>query len=106
MGIRPRISALSKGSSHVASKIAMKMTYLRFDPTLIIFTESRKGKFNVNQRHKLSRTTPTKCLHRPFSIQDSVFCMNIVTICGYWDGPDNEDGWGYVEAVVGQVIVS
>lgn len=22
------------------------------------------------------------------------------TISGYWEGPDTEDGWGYIEAVV------
>lgn len=42
-------------------------------------------------------------LHETYSYNlDVDYCSEIV-ISGYWVGPDADDGWGFVEAVINQM---
>ncbi|XP_017440465.2 uncharacterized protein LOC108346044 [Vigna angularis] len=45
----------------------------------------------------------TRFLHETYSYNLGVgYCTEIV-ISGYWVGPDADDGWGFVEAVINQM---
>ncbi|XP_012569909.1 uncharacterized protein [Cicer arietinum] len=42
-------------------------------------------------------------LHDSYSSKEDVnYCAKIV-ISGYWVGPDADDGWGFVEAIIDQI---
>lgn len=53
------------------------------------------------QDHLLTRP---RILCETFSAHNLIedYCTSIV-ISGYWVGPDVDDGWGFVEAVVNQM---
>lgn len=40
----------------------------------------------------------------PVSFRLNVSAGKQTVICGYWVGPDVEDGWGYVDAFVNQIL--
>ena len=40
----------------------------------------------------------------PVSFQLNVSAGTQSVICGYWVGPDIEDGWGFVNAFVNQIL--
>lgn len=45
----------------------------------------------------------TRFLHATYTYNLGVnYCTEIV-ISGYWVGPDADDGWGFVEAVISQM---
>ncbi|RYQ90439.1 hypothetical protein Ahy_B09g096539 [Arachis hypogaea] len=45
----------------------------------------------------------TRFIYESFSYNmNNVQCMEIF-LCGYWVGPDDDDGWGFVEAVINQI---
>lgn len=53
------------------------------------------------QGHGANLPIPCRDVSAPVS---SLFTLTSVVdkvvICGYWMGPESEDGWGYVEATV------
>lgn len=42
-------------------------------------------------------------LHESHSYKVNVNYCTTVVISGYWVGPDVDDGWGFVEAVIDQI---
>ncbi|XP_028780898.1 uncharacterized protein LOC114737156 [Neltuma alba] len=64
------------------------------------FVSSNKGVLSVNQichHHLEAFISGTQSLNL---IAD---CCTDIVISGYWVGPDIDDGWGFVEAVINQV---
>ncbi|CAJ1976129.1 unnamed protein product [Sphenostylis stenocarpa] len=45
----------------------------------------------------------TKILHETYVYNLNVDCCTEIVISGYWVGPDADDGWGFVEAVINQM---
>ncbi|MED6132511.1 hypothetical protein PIB30_019651 [Stylosanthes scabra] len=57
----------------------------------------------VNERFQQCLMSCTRFRYESSSYNlNNVHCMEIV-LCGYWVGPDDDDGWGFVEAVINQV---
>nr|KYP74328.1 hypothetical protein KK1_007002 [Cajanus cajan] len=45
----------------------------------------------------------SRFLHETYSYNLDVDCCPEIVISGYWVGPDADDGWGFVEAVINQM---
>ncbi|KAJ8472012.1 hypothetical protein OPV22_026355 [Ensete ventricosum] len=70
--------------------------------------------FNINQLIGMKkavsrgnhpyRSLPRRKLYVSVMSFDTVNLGTHTTISGYWVGPDTEDGWGYVEAVVDRSV--
>ncbi|XP_058083406.1 uncharacterized protein LOC131231277 [Magnolia sinica] len=86
--MHPRSSSFDRVSSQAALRTAMKC--LRSSLINVRFIMNTKDE-NHRPSSSRRRCGPISCIH--------------MTISGYWVGPDFEDGWGYVEASVNQVVM-
>ncbi|XP_054815207.1 uncharacterized protein LOC129315497 [Prosopis cineraria] len=84
-------------------RLASMVTSCQSVQKVIVSFGSKKGLSSVNQccHHHLAA--------RPSFISDTRYLDLIVDYCtdivisGYWVGPDIDDGWGFVEAIINQV---
>jgi hypothetical protein len=44
-----------------------------------------------------------RLLHDSYSYKGNVNYYTKIAISGYWVGPDVDDGWGFVDAVIDQI---
>ncbi|KAJ7977963.1 UDP-N-acetylmuramoylalanine--D-glutamate ligase [Quillaja saponaria] len=69
--------------------------------------ESNKGVLSTNGNHQNPLVMPSRHLSVFFSrhldVGSGVHHTDIV-ISGYWVGPDIDDGWGFMEAFINQII--
>jgi len=89
----------------VYSNIHFNMTvYTIFAAQKIIGSScSNKHTLSLNGSCHRCLTSCTRFLHEAYSYNlDVDYCTEIV-ISGYWVGPDADDGWGFVEAVINQM---
>lgn len=50
------------------------------------------------------KIAPARQIWEPVSFHLNVSAGTQTVICGYWVGPDIEDGWGFVNAFVNQIL--
>ncbi|KAF9604485.1 hypothetical protein IFM89_006807, partial [Coptis chinensis] len=62
------------------------------------------GLSRVDERHQGKLRTPAKDLWINVSSYLPESSGAVVVIHGYWVGPDNEDGWGYIDATIYQAF--
>lgn len=85
---------------------------INFNLTVYIIFAAQKilGTCSSNKRILSMKGSCHRCLmsctiflHETYSYNlDVDYCTEIV-ISGYWVGPDADDGWGFVEAVINQM---
>ncbi|XP_057424263.1 uncharacterized protein LOC130717884 [Lotus japonicus] len=92
---------LNKGVHHLDSAVVTPS-----NKTAICTAQKSLGSCNSN---KLVLSVKGCCQHCLMSL-DETFCNDLdvdccteIVISGYWVGPDADDGWGFVEAVINQM---
>ncbi|KAK4282797.1 hypothetical protein QN277_014130 [Acacia crassicarpa] len=108
VGPLPASPSLSKGRRQLESALGrltriVKSCYTA-QKVLGPFISSDKGVLSVNlscHRHSVAPPSFIISETQPLNLVAD-YCTNIV-ISGYWVGPDIDDGWGFVEAIINQV---
>ncbi|KAL1294141.1 uncharacterized protein LOC107617340 [Arachis ipaensis] len=69
----------------------------------LVACSSNRHILSVKGRFQHCFMSCTRFIYESFSYNmNNVQCMEIF-LCGYWVGPDDDDGWGFVEAVINQI---
>ncbi|CAL5208594.1 unnamed protein product [Lathyrus oleraceus] len=88
--------ALNKISKKTTVTSAQKIIGCNISNKCILFIEGR-GSY----QHCLMSSA--RVLYDRHSYKVNVNYCTMVVISGYWVGPDVDDGWGFVEAVIDQI---
>ncbi|KAL6324090.1 hypothetical protein AAG906_006361 [Vitis piasezkii] len=91
-----RKSAVGRLSSQATTRTGMKL--------LTPITSDRSISSVEDWSFLPHKMAPGRRFWEPVSLHLNVSAGTETVICGYWVGPDIEDGWGFVNAFVNQIL--
>ncbi|XLS71147.1 hypothetical protein HN51_028012 [Arachis hypogaea] len=84
-------------------KLYLKQSLQHHAQKTLVACSSNRHILSVKGRFQHCLMSCTRFIYESFSYNmNNVHCMEIF-LCGYWVGPDDDDGWGFVEAVINQI---